>query len=222
MRIVSSDRPDRGSPSATRTVPIGLSPEHRLVLANELSIWRDGCLGDLETPDRLEDPDRTRRRVQSYERLITALLRGEIELPDEEARGWLRQAADGLDREEDWKEQKLHHDLRRALLAALDGVGGAVNEATDPAPPTPEWTTANEDQRTIESAVLRRLLAVHPAALTVEELIRELAGEEADVAARDAIERAAHDLSDAGLVHLVEEIATPTRAAFRLVELIDQ
>ena len=83
------------------------------------------------------------------------------------------------------------------------------------------WTTRDDDL-SMESAVLQRVLDVHPARLTVPELIRELAGEEVDFGTRDAIERAARDLSGVGLVHLVDEFVTPTRAALRYAELLDR
>ncbi|MBS1879124.1 MAG: hypothetical protein JST31_06390 [Actinobacteria bacterium] len=83
------------------------------------------------------------------------------------------------------------------------------------------WTTRDDDM-TMESAVLERVIDVHPARLTIAELIRELAGEEVDFGTRDAIERAARDLSGVGLVHLVDEFVTPTRAALRYAELLDR
>jgi hypothetical protein len=83
------------------------------------------------------------------------------------------------------------------------------------------WTT-REDDLSMESAVLQRVLDVHPARLTLPELIRELAGEDVDFGTRDAIERAARDLSGVGLLHLVDEFVTPTRAALRYSELLDR
>jgi hypothetical protein len=55
----------------------------------------------------------------------------------------------------------------------------------------------------------------------VGELIRELVGEAADFDARDAIERAAFDLSAVGLIHLCDHFVSRTRAAVRLSELHD-
>lgn len=82
--------------------------------------------------------------------------------------------------------------------------------------------TTRDDDVAMESAVLQRVLDVHPARLTMAELIRELAGENVDFGTRDAIERAARDLSGVGLVHLVDEFVTPTRAALRYWELLDR
>lgn len=82
-------------------------------------------------------------------------------------------------------------------------------------------TTRAADDAT-ESAVLTVLLDLHPTQLTLEELVREVAGEDAPFAERDAIERAVRDLGGAGLLHRVEERTFPTRAALRFSELLDR
>jgi hypothetical protein len=81
-------------------------------------------------------------------------------------------------------------------------------------------TTKAEDEA-CEAAVLRRLIELHPTTLTVAEVIRELAGESAGFSERDAIERAARELSGSGLLHLRDDFVTPTRAALRFGELLD-
>jgi hypothetical protein len=73
---------------------------------------------------------------------------------------------------------------------------------------------------TIEAAVLRQLLALHPIQLTVGELAREIGGEAADFAQTDAIERAVHELAAAGLAHRNGDVVIPSRAALRLDELL--
>jgi len=75
------------------------------------------------------------------------------------------------------------------------------------------------EDKAIEAAVLRQLLALYPAQLTVEELNREIAGEEGDFALVDAVERAVRELAAAGLVHRNGEVVLPSRAALRLDEL---
>lgn len=81
-------------------------------------------------------------------------------------------------------------------------------------------TTREEDDR-VEAAVLAHLLDLHPTLLTAEEVVREIAGEEADFAARDAVERALRDLTAAGLLHREHGMVAPTRAALRFNELAD-
>lgn len=76
-------------------------------------------------------------------------------------------------------------------------------------------STAGEDA-TLESALLQLLLALHPTALTFEEIVREL-GEEEDL---DAVERAVRDLDAAGLLRRSDNLVLPTRAALRFDELL--
>lgn len=88
--------------------------------------------------------------------------------------------------------------------------------------PTPhsQKRTNRDDDRATESAVLGHVMKVHPVRITIAEVTRELEGENPDFEAKDAIERAAKELSDVGLLHLSQdEFLTPTRAAFRSEEL---
>lgn len=73
---------------------------------------------------------------------------------------------------------------------------------------------------TVEAAVLRQLLALHPIQLTVGELAREIGGETADFAQTDSVERAVQELTAAGLAHRTGEVVIPSRAALRLDELL--
>ena len=79
-------------------------------------------------------------------------------------------------------------------------------------------TTSSEDTRT-EAAVLRWLLALQPAQITFEEVLRAVCEEPDDFAQRDAIERAVRDLAAAGLLHRHGELMVPSRAALRFDEL---
>ena len=71
----------------------------------------------------------------------------------------------------------------------------------------------------LESTVLRELLHLHPAQVTLEELIADVAADPGEFAERDAIERAVRDLARAGLLHRNGEFAIPSRAALRFSEL---
>jgi hypothetical protein len=79
--------------------------------------------------------------------------------------------------------------------------------------------TADED-RAEESAVLQHVLALHPTAVTIEELVRELDPGRDSFSERDAVERAVRDLAGAGLLHDRESLVLPTRAALRFDELL--
>lgn len=218
---MADEKPTDGA----RVVPLDLSIERRLILRNEIEVWRAADREDLETPEKLADPDRTRRRVATYERLIEALSRGKIGLPDEEARAALQGAAEGFDEAEEWEETRAIHDAQRALLAVLGSGDGETAPPTLTARAGSEgraaWTTRDDDLA-MQSAVLQRVLDAHPARLTADELIRELAGEAADFGDRDAIERADRDLGGVGLLHTRDEFVTPTRAALRFQELLDR
>lgn len=80
--------------------------------------------------------------------------------------------------------------------------------------------TTHSDDAAIEAAVLRQLLALHPVQLTLDEVVREIAGEPDEFALKDAVERAVGELYAAGLVHRSGEVVLPTRAALRLDELL--
>lgn len=83
------------------------------------------------------------------------------------------------------------------------------------------WTPAAEDAAT-ESAVLQQVLDFHPVQVTFDELVREVGGDSAGFAERDAVERAVRDLAGAGLVHRHHAFVAPTRAALRFSELLDR
>jgi hypothetical protein len=79
---------------------------------------------------------------------------------------------------------------------------------------------AGGDDDAVEAAVLRQQLLLHPAQVTVEELVVDVAADPDAFAERDAIERAVRELSRAGLVHRNGEFAIPSRAALRFDELL--
>lgn len=83
------------------------------------------------------------------------------------------------------------------------------------------WTPTAEDAAT-ESAVLTRVLDLHPVLVTLDELVRELEGGSASFAERDAVERAVRDLGGAGLLHAEGTFIVPTRAALRFNQLLDR
>jgi hypothetical protein len=79
---------------------------------------------------------------------------------------------------------------------------------------------AGRDDADVEATVLRQLLVLHPTQVTVGELVRDIAGDPAEFAQRDAIERAVRDLARAGLLHRSGDFAIPSRAALRFDELL--
>ncbi|HSS43008.1 MAG TPA: hypothetical protein VLK37_10745 [Solirubrobacterales bacterium] len=82
-------------------------------------------------------------------------------------------------------------------------------------------TTYDEDDRE-QWAVLRRILELHPATLTMDELTRELnGGRPREFCEVDRVERAVRELAGTGLLHRPgeEEMVLPTRSALRFFEL---
>jgi hypothetical protein len=81
-------------------------------------------------------------------------------------------------------------------------------------------TNDGEDKR-VESALLQRVLDLHPTRVTGDELLRDLAGEGAGFAARDSVARAIRELTGAGLLHHTDDdFVTPTRAATHFNDLL--
>ena len=77
------------------------------------------------------------------------------------------------------------------------------------------------EDETVEAAVLRQLLELHPTRLTPAELVRELGGDRGGFAERDAVERAVRELRAVGLLHGAGDFVEPTRAALRFSDLLD-
>lgn len=88
----------------------------------------------------------------------------------------------------------------------------ATEDPTRSAPDGP----ASEDRRT-ERAVLAFLLSEHPTRLTADELASAL--DPTDFAEKDAIRRAVHELTSAGLLRTDGELIGPTRAAIHFDRL---
>ena len=73
----------------------------------------------------------------------------------------------------------------------------------------------------LEPVILEVLLALHPAQLTIEELVRELEQERlSGQAARAAVEEGVRDLIAADLLRRHGPFVVPTRAALRFDRLL--
>lgn len=75
------------------------------------------------------------------------------------------------------------------------------------------------EDRQAESAVLSFALRAHPALLTQEELIAELARDQSSRRERDALTRAINTLARAGLLHRIESFVFPSWAALKAAEM---
>jgi hypothetical protein len=107
--------------SGGRAVPINLPADHIAILRSDLSDWLAGVREDLERPDWLPNPERARREADAFERLLIGLDRGEILVPDEDARSAIESAAKAHDRENGYVEIVTTHDAHHGLLALLGG-----------------------------------------------------------------------------------------------------
>jgi hypothetical protein len=107
-------------------VPLDLPPQHIPILRDRLTTWLDGTRVDLETPERLKQPEKTRQEARAFERLLTALMTGKICIPDEVARTAIEVSAAGHDEESNYAEVVAVHDALHDLLDALGG-GRAVD-----------------------------------------------------------------------------------------------
>ncbi|HVX32550.1 MAG TPA: hypothetical protein VHA80_05345 [Solirubrobacterales bacterium] len=88
---------DQNPTAGPRVVPLDLPPAQTEILRDDLLGWLAGVEVDLRKPHRLDDPQASIREADAFRRLLTALDRSEIELPDEEAREALGRAAEGYD-----------------------------------------------------------------------------------------------------------------------------
>ncbi|HEY2055366.1 MAG TPA: hypothetical protein VGH14_15645 [Solirubrobacterales bacterium] len=93
------------------------------ILYDELNGWIAGIDEDLEGTAALPDRDLATREAEAFRRLLAALDRGEIALPDEEAITALAEAAAGHDEMKGFAEVVAVHDAHRALLGVLGGAG---------------------------------------------------------------------------------------------------
>jgi hypothetical protein len=79
-----------------------------------------------------------------------------------------------------------------------------------------------DEDEAIEAAVLLLLLALHPAQVTFNELMRLMAMDEGDFAQRDTLEGAVVELIGSGLAHRNGEVIFLSRAAVRCDELLSR
>lgn len=110
---------DQNPTADPRVVPIHLPPAQTEILRSELLGWLDGIELDLAHPEPLDDPEASFREADAFRRLLTAIDRSEIELPDEDARNALGRAAEGYDEASGYVRVCAVHDAHHALLAVL-------------------------------------------------------------------------------------------------------
>jgi hypothetical protein len=110
---------DQNPTAGLRVVPIDLPPAQTEILRDDLLGWLAGIEEDLESR-QLPDPAADAREADAFRRLLTALDRREIELPDDEAREAMSRAAEGYDEASGYERVVAVHDAHHALLSLLD------------------------------------------------------------------------------------------------------
>ena len=101
------------------TVALDLPAEHVTILRGVLASCLEGVRGDLSASEKMRSPDRARRDAAAYERLLLALGKGEVRVPDESAREAVATIATAGDRENDYTAVVAEHDALHGLLARL-------------------------------------------------------------------------------------------------------
>jgi hypothetical protein len=110
---------DQNPTAGPRVVPVDLPPAQTEILREELLGWLAGIEEDLQAP--LTSPDRATSIAEgeAFGRLLAALDRHEIRLPDEEARSTLKRAAEGYDDASGYERIVAVHNAHHALLSVL-------------------------------------------------------------------------------------------------------
>ena len=106
-----------------RALSLDLPAKHLAILRSDLSGGLHGAHEDLETPERLRNPDRRQLEATVFERLLAGFDQGEIFLPDEDARGVIARMAAGFDQANDYEVITATHNAQHALLALLSKGG---------------------------------------------------------------------------------------------------
>jgi hypothetical protein len=103
------------------TVALDLPAEHMTILRDTLASCLEGVRGDLDTPERMRDPEKARWEAAAYKRLLAGLERGEVLVPDESAREAVATIVANADLENNYAEVVAEHDALHGLLAGLGG-----------------------------------------------------------------------------------------------------
>jgi hypothetical protein len=95
----------------------------------------------------------------------------------------------------------------------------AIRRAVAGAHMTGSTTPRPSDEDQAEQSVLALLLEVHPALLSLEEIVREMTDRPDEFGPRDVVNNAVHDLVGSGLAHRHGSFVFASRAAVRFDEL---
>jgi hypothetical protein len=103
-------------------VPLDLPDPQVKILRDTLTTCWEGVSEDLDSGKPMPNPERARREADAYERLLVALDRSELVLPDEAARMAVEGMANASDEDDNYAEVIANHDALFGLLSLLGGV----------------------------------------------------------------------------------------------------
>jgi hypothetical protein len=205
---------DSRAPSSPKFVPLILSDEHREALRDDCMNVLQAILTDLKTPTRLRDPIANAVEAEVFRRLLEALDREQIQIPDEEMRERIGRLAASYYRMENAEEIITTHDAHELLLGILDG---SREEGEGVKSPGPRWVDGDDEDCRRE--VLSLLLSEAPHCLEFDDLAVALAGNPENLTERNALKDAVTVLRAAGLVRRQRGVLAPTRSARQMAEL---
>jgi hypothetical protein len=110
---------DKNPTGAKRPVPLDLRPSHIAILRRGFKMLLEGVRGDLETPERMPNPDRAHCEADAFERILLGLARGQVLVPDEIARDAVEAALRASDQASNYVELVAEHDAFQELLTKL-------------------------------------------------------------------------------------------------------
>jgi hypothetical protein len=110
---------DQNPMADPRVVPVDLPVSQTEILRSELNGWIAGIEEDLEAGLRPPDREAAIEEASAFGRLLVALHRGEIEVPDEAARAAMEEAAEGYDEASGYERVVSVHNAHHALLSVL-------------------------------------------------------------------------------------------------------
>ena len=121
---VASYRLQEAAPGGASTPTEGLTTRrHILLMATSDPTALTSCLvgvrGDLANPAGVPNPEKARDEANTYKRLLSGLIRGEITVPEEPARLAIEAIAVETDRENEYTRVVAEHDALRWLLTHL-------------------------------------------------------------------------------------------------------
>jgi hypothetical protein len=90
------------------------------ILRDLFAVIRDGLVDDLEHPGRLRDPDRARREVDVYDRLLETVDGGKVETAAE-VRRILAELFESVEAESQAERDPADREALRRLLARIEG-----------------------------------------------------------------------------------------------------